>query len=383
MARGLQRDAARHHALLRRGRAEPGAVRQIQGAARQPEFATLSPARQRILDNELRDFRLSGAELPDEQKPRFQAIQEEQAGSSPPSSPRTCSTPPTPSPSGHRRSRAGRPARGRAPGRPRSRREGRQAKAGSSRLQMPSYLPVLQYADSRELRARMYRAYATRASELGNGYSKLDNGPLIGRILALRAEEARMLGYRNFAEVSLVPKMADTPAEQVLGFLRDLGRQGQALRRARPGRTAAFAKASSGLDTLEPWDVAYASEKLRDPALRLLRAGGEAVLPRAQGARRPVRRDRKLYGVDILPDRRRSGTPTCASSASSADGERRTRRPVLPRPARARAPSAAAPGWTKRTRRRNTCGMRRRWPTWCATSPARSAANPPPSPTTT
>ena len=86
-------------------------------------------------------------------------------------------------------------------------------------LQMPSYLPVLQYADDRDLRARMYRAYATRASELGN--PELDNGPLIGRILALRDEEARMLGYRNYAEVSLVPKMADTP-EQVLAFLRDL-----------------------------------------------------------------------------------------------------------------------------------------------------------------
>jgi Zn-dependent oligopeptidase len=80
----------------------------------------------------------------------------------------------------------------------------------------------MQYADNRELRARLYRAYATRAAEIDNGYSKpeWDNGPLIKRILELRAEDAQMLGFRNFAEVSLVPKMADTP-EQVLAFLRD------------------------------------------------------------------------------------------------------------------------------------------------------------------
>src|SRR5690606_5596433 len=76
-------------------------------------------------------------------------------------------------------------------------------------LHMPSYLPVMQYAEDREVRRRMYRAYATRASEHGEG--KLDNGPLIERILALRAEESKLLGYADFAEVSLVPKMADTP----------------------------------------------------------------------------------------------------------------------------------------------------------------------------
>ena len=107
----------------------------------------------------------------------------------------------------------------------------------------------------------MYRAYATRASELGD--PELDNGPLIGRILALRHEEARMLGYRNFAEVSLVPKMADTP-EQVLGFLHDLAARAKPFAEKDLQELKTFAKAELGLDTLEPWDVAYASEKLRE-----------------------------------------------------------------------------------------------------------------------
>ena len=91
----------------------------------------------------------------------------------------------------------------------------------------------MQYADNRELRACLYRAYATRAAEIDNGYSKpeWDNGPLMKRILELRAEDAQMLGFRNFAEVSLQPKMADTP-EQVLAFLRDMAKKA-ALRRER------------------------------------------------------------------------------------------------------------------------------------------------------
>ena len=97
-------------------------------------------------------------------------------------------------------------------------------------LHAPSYGPVLQFCDNRELRARMYRAYATRASE--HGPAERDNGPLIERLLALRHEEAQMLGYANYAEVSLATKMADTPA-QVAAFQRDMAQQGAPLRHAR------------------------------------------------------------------------------------------------------------------------------------------------------
>src|SRR5690349_11296716 len=89
-------------------------------------------------------------------------------------------------------------------------------------LHFPSYFPVMQYGENRELRERLYTAYATRASELGQ--PEHDNSAAMREILALRQEEAKLLGYRSFAEVSMVPKMADSP-QQVLDFLRDLARR--------------------------------------------------------------------------------------------------------------------------------------------------------------
>ncbi len=124
---------------------------------------------------------------------------------------------------------------------------------------MPSYLPVMQYAEDRELRATMYRAYATRAAELGP--TELDNTPLIRKVLELRQEEARMLGYANFAEVSLVPKMAES-VPQVLAFLRDLATKAKPFAEKDIAELRTFAKSDLGLDTLEPWDVGFASEKL-------------------------------------------------------------------------------------------------------------------------
>lgn len=158
------------------------------------EYSRLSPARRRIIDNEIRDFRLSGAELPDAQKPRFQELQEEAAALQARFSENLLDatnahaevvTDPA--------DLAGLPpdvievARGAA------------EKAGIEgwrfTLHAPSFGPVMQYADNRRLRSAMYRAYATRASEFGR--AELDNTPLIQQLLKLRAEEAHLLGYRT------------------------------------------------------------------------------------------------------------------------------------------------------------------------------------------
>ncbi len=136
----------------------------------------------------------------------------------------------------------------------------RDGKAGwKFTLQMPSYLPVMQYAESRRLRAALYRAHATRAAEFGP--AELDNAPLIRRILELRREEAGLLGYANFAEVSLVPKMAESVPE-VLAFLRDLAARARPFAQKDIAALRELARRDLGLDTLEPWDVAYVSEKL-------------------------------------------------------------------------------------------------------------------------
>jgi oligopeptidase A len=127
-------------------------------------------------------------------------------------------------------------------------------------LHMPSYLPVMQYCNNRDLRETLYRAYATRASELGN--SEHDNSALMKRIVALRGEQAKLLGYASYAEVSLAAKMAKSPAI-VDAFLLDLAKK------AKPGAQVdldalkAFAAAELGILDLQAWDTAFASEKLR------------------------------------------------------------------------------------------------------------------------
>ncbi|HEY6896573.1 MAG TPA: M3 family metallopeptidase [Rhodocyclaceae bacterium] len=235
-------------------------VRALRDSA---EYATLSPARQRIVDNDLRDFRLSGAELPDEQKPRFKAISEELSALAAKFSENLMDAT-----NAHgeyvtdEALLAGLPEDVTAAARAAAEKEGKPG--WKFTLHAPSYIPVLQYAEDRELRARMYRAYATRASEFSSetGHAEWDNSPLIDKILALRAEEAAMLGYRNYAEVSLVPKMADTPP-QAIAFLRDIAAKARPFGERDMAELREFAAAELGLPQLEAWDIAYASEKLK------------------------------------------------------------------------------------------------------------------------
>ncbi|MBP7525468.1 MAG: M3 family metallopeptidase, partial [Propionivibrio sp.] len=222
------------------------------------EYATLTQAQRKIVDNEIRDFRLSGAELHEDQKPRFQAISEELASLSAKFSENlldaTNAFAQFVTDEGEL---AGIPDDVRQAAREAAEKEGQPG--WKFTLHMPSYLPVMQYGESRELRATMYRAYATRASEFGP--AELDNTPLIRRILELRREESRMLGYDNYAEVSLVPKMAES-VPQVLAFLRDLAVKAKPFAEKDIAELREFSKQELGLETLEPWDVGFASEKL-------------------------------------------------------------------------------------------------------------------------
>ncbi len=226
------------------------------------EYATLTREQKKVVDNEIRDFRLSGAELPEDQKPRFQAIAEELSQLSAKfaenlldatnafaeviSDPALLSG---------------------LPEDVKQAAQGAAEKAGVAgwrfSLQAPSYGPVMQYADNRDLRARMYRAYATRAAEFHDGSSKLewDNTPVMRRILELRHEEAKMLGFANFAEVSLAPKMADSP-DQVLAFLRELAARARPFAERDIAELRAFASDELAIADFHPWDAAYASEKL-------------------------------------------------------------------------------------------------------------------------
>ena len=127
-------------------------------------------------------------------------------------------------------------------------------------LELPSYLPVMKYADHRALRHEMYEAYVTRASELGPNAGKWDNGPIIEKLLPLRHELAQLLGFNSYAEMSLAKKMAKS-TQQVMGFLNDLARRSKPMAEHEFTELREFAHAQ-GIETLEAWDIPYYTEKL-------------------------------------------------------------------------------------------------------------------------
>ncbi len=236
-----------------------GLYRKFKALAASPEYASLSAARRRILDNELRDFRLGGAELPPEQKARFKAIQEELAKLSAKFEENLLDA--TNAWSKLVTDEA------ELEGVPEDVKQmfAEQAEAQGLtgwrlNLQAPSYLPVMQFCANRSLREEMYRAYVTRASEFGP--EKWDNTPLINQILRLRREAARLLGYPDYAHVSLVPKMAQSPQE-VLDFLEALARRAKPYAERDMAELREFAAKELELPDLQAWDIAYASEKLR------------------------------------------------------------------------------------------------------------------------
>ncbi|MFN3593826.1 MAG: M3 family metallopeptidase [Thiobacillaceae bacterium] len=237
-----------------------GLYRKFKALATSPEYAQLSAARRRIIDNELRDFRLGGAELPPAQKARFKAIQEELARLSAKFEENLLDA----TNAWSRLVTDENELEGVPEDVKRMFAEQAQA-AGQTgwrlNLQAPSYLPVMQFCANRGLREEMYRAYVTRASEFGP--AQLDNTPLINQILRLRREAAKLLGYPDYAHVSLVPKMAQSPQE-VLDFLEELARRAKPYAERDMRELREYAARELALPQIEAWDVAYASEKLRE-----------------------------------------------------------------------------------------------------------------------
>jgi oligopeptidase A len=230
-----------------------------------PAFAGLAPARQRIIENAVRDFRLGGAELPPSKKERFAAIQEQHAAVSTRFSENVLdATNDYKLIVEDEADLAGLPDDVKQAARAAAEKDG---KAGwQFTLHFPSYFPILQFADKRALRETIYRASSTKASEMGTVFSELekwDNTANIATLLKLRDEEAKLLDYRNFAEVSLVPKMAQSP-EHVIEFLEDLARRARPFAEKDLAELRTFARDELGIATLEAWDQAYASEKLRE-----------------------------------------------------------------------------------------------------------------------
>lgn len=272
------------------------------------EFEQLSSARKKIVENELRDFRLGGAELPTDKKTRFLEIQESLSALSSKFSDNLLD-------STNKFSLLVKNA-DELTGIPEdvlqtakeAAQEGESSGDGGWKftLHMPSYLPVLQYADNRELREKMYRAYATRASELKSedptqvNDGEWDNAPLINSILKLCKEEAHILGFDSYAEVSLATKMASTP-KQVLDFLGELAAKARPHAERDFQELQQFAAEKLNMDKLESWDLAYVSEKLRQARYAFSDQEVKQYFPETKVLPGMFKLVENLYRIKIVP----------------------------------------------------------------------------------
>ncbi|EGV32451.1 Oligopeptidase A [Thiorhodococcus drewsii AZ1] len=221
----------------------------------------LDAIQRKLLDNALRDFHLSGVDLPAEKKTRYKEISQELSRLTSKYSENLLDA--TNAWSKLVQDSAllsGLPES--ALGLARQNAENQGKDGWLFTLDMPSYLPVMTYADDRDLRFEFYQAYGTRASDQGPHAGKWDNGDLMEDILALRHELAQLLDFPNYAERSLATKMARSP-EEVLQFLNDLAERSVEQARQELRELEAFAQEQHGVTGLEPWDIGYYAEKLR------------------------------------------------------------------------------------------------------------------------
>ena len=167
-------------------------------------------------------------------------------------------------------------------------------------LDFPSYDAVISYADDRALRREIYTAFATRASDQGPQAGQFDNSPLMEEILALRHEEARLLGYGNFAELSLATKMAESP-DAVERFLLDLARRAKPAAQVEVDALREYARGLGGPEKLEPWDLAFYSEKFKEEKLGLNEEALRPYFPLPAVLDGLFGLLRKLYGVKVVP----------------------------------------------------------------------------------
>jgi oligopeptidase A len=262
-----------------------------------PAFDTLPPARRRYIENQLRDFRLGGAELPPPEKARFLEIQEELARLGARFQDNVLDA--TNDFGLHVTDRAelgGIPEDVLATAAQAARKDGREG--WKLTLHGPCYMPVMQYADRQEVREAMYRAYVTRASEFGK--PEWNNDAHVRRILELRAEAARLLGFDSFAEVSLASKMAASPAEALV-FLEDLARRAKPFAERDMQELRDFARAELGLPELRACDLAYAGEKLRQRRYAFSDQEVKQYFPEDEVLAGMFRVVETIYGVAIRP----------------------------------------------------------------------------------
>jgi len=271
--------------------------RACKALAASNEFAGLSVAQRKIIENALRDFRLAGVELNQRDKERCKTLQKALSKLQTRFEENLLDATHGWAKQVTDEARlSGLPETARALAAENAKR--REQEGWVFTLEFPSYQPVLAYADDRALRREMYMAYTTRASDRGPQAGKWDNGPLMTGILSLRQELANLLGYANYAEYSLVKKMADTPAE-VVAFLKELARRSKAMAEREMADLRAFAQQEHGMEDLRAWDIPYYSEKLRQKLFDFSPEDLRPYFPAQQVIEGLFAVTGKLYGIRV------------------------------------------------------------------------------------
>jgi oligopeptidase A len=271
--------------------------RAYKAVAARHDFADLTVAQKKIIENILRDFSLSGAELNAADKKRFKDIEQELSTLQSKFEENVLdATNAWELFITDEQELAGLPESARA--------AARQAAEHDSQsgwkltLHMPSFLPVMMYADKRELRRQIYEASATRASELGPYAGRWDNSAGMQKILALRAEKAKLLGFANYAALSIATKMADS-TDEVFAFLRGLAARSRPAAQKELAELRAFAAERFGMIEIEVWDIPYYSEKLRQERYDFSEEDLRPYFPEPQVVGGMFDVVRRLYGLDI------------------------------------------------------------------------------------
>ena len=263
------------------------------------EYETLDYAKKKKLNNDLRDFVLSGVELPPDLQMEFATLQQKGAELSAAFSQNVLDA--TDAFSLHIENKedlAGLPETSLTMLSAFAKEQGKTGYCVG--LKAPHYLAIMQFADNRALREQIYRAYAIRASELDD--AKRNNAPLIDEILQIAAREAQILGYENYAALSLETKMADTP-DNVIAFLRDMASRAKPFALRDLDELKVFAK-QHGVDELKAWDIAYFSEKLRQEKYSFSEEEVRQYFPLSKVLNGLFQLINELYGVEFTEENR-------------------------------------------------------------------------------
>ena len=270
-----------------------------QQLAESNDFRRLSQAQQQQVNNTLRDFRLSGIALPAEQQQRYgQIVSRLSELASQFNNQVMDATQAWIKQITDEAELAGLPDSAKAAAKQQA--QSRELEGWVFTLDIPSYLPLMMYADSRALREEAYTAFTTRASDQGPDAGKWDNSPLIEEILALRHELAQLLGFANYAERSLATKMAHSTG-QVIDFLSDLAARSRPHAQRELQELQAFAQKEHGVETLAAWDVAYYSEKLKQHLYSISNETLRPYFPEQKVIQGLFEVVKRLFGMRIKP----------------------------------------------------------------------------------